>query len=63
METFKKLISANTQTRVNAQGREITDKNGVRRIEIYKLATKIRVGDGNIKLKAPQSQVLTGKNT
>ncbi|XP_043274344.1 uncharacterized protein [Venturia canescens] len=49
----------NTQTRVNAQGREVTDKNGVRRIEIHKLATKIRVGDGNIRLKAPAVQKIT----
>ncbi|XP_076238614.1 circadian clock-controlled protein daywake [Calliopsis andreniformis] len=45
----------NTEALVNAQGKEVTDKNGVQRIEIDKLVTKIRVGDGNIKLKAPPS--------
>ncbi|XP_076644836.1 circadian clock-controlled protein daywake [Halictus rubicundus] len=43
----------NTEVLVNAQGREVTDKSGVQRLEIDKLVTKIRVGDGNIKLKAP----------
>ncbi|XP_033333425.1 circadian clock-controlled protein daywake [Megalopta genalis] len=45
----------NTEAQVTAQGREVTDKNGVQRLEIDKLVTKIRVGDGNIKLKAPPS--------
>ncbi|XP_029044814.1 circadian clock-controlled protein daywake-like [Osmia bicornis bicornis] len=48
----------NTEVFVNAQGKEATDKNGVQRIEIDKLVTKIRVGDGNIKLKAPPSHTL-----
>ncbi|CAK9807229.1 Circadian clock-controlled protein daywake [Anthophora plagiata] len=42
-----------TEVRVNAQGKEVTDKKGVQRIDIDKLVTKIRVGHGNIKLKAP----------
>ncbi|XP_011309500.1 uncharacterized protein [Fopius arisanus] len=42
----------NTQVRVQAQGREVTDKNGIRRVQVHKLLTKIRVGDGNIQLKA-----------
>lgn len=54
-------ISADTEAEVNAQGKEIIDKNGVQRIEIQKLITKIRVGDGNIKLKAPPAHTLTGK--
>lgn len=45
---------------MNAQGKEVTDKNGVQRIEIEKLVTKIRVGDGNIKLKAPASHTVAG---
>lgn len=48
-----------TEAEVNAQGKEIIDKNGVQRIEIQKLITKIRVGDGNIKLKAPPAHTLT----
>ncbi|XP_020720254.1 circadian clock-controlled protein daywake-like [Bombus affinis] len=44
-----------TEAQVSAQGKEVTDKNGIQRIEIDKLVTKIRVGDGNIKLKAPPS--------
>ncbi|XP_076683084.1 circadian clock-controlled protein daywake [Andrena cerasifolii] len=48
----------NTEAQVNAQGKEVTDKNGVQRIEIDKLVTKIRVGDGNIKLKSPPSHTL-----
>ncbi|XP_001607808.1 circadian clock-controlled protein-like [Nasonia vitripennis] len=49
----------NTEVRVSARGKEVTDKNGVGRIEIDKLQTKIRVGDGNIKLKAPPSHTVT----
>ncbi|XP_008551173.1 uncharacterized protein LOC103573751 [Microplitis demolitor] len=49
----------NTQVRVSAQGKEIVDKNEVKRIELSKLVTKLRIGDGNIKLKAPPTQVLT----
>ncbi|CAL7939392.1 unnamed protein product [Xylocopa violacea] len=45
----------NTEVLVNAQGKEVTDKTGVQRLEVDKLVTKIRVGDGNIKLKAPPS--------
>ncbi|XP_017755831.1 PREDICTED: circadian clock-controlled protein-like [Eufriesea mexicana] len=48
----------NTEVQVNAQGKEATDKNGVQRIEVDKLVTKIRVGDGNIKLKAPPTHTL-----
>ncbi|EZA49855.1 hypothetical protein DMN91_006495 [Ooceraea biroi] len=48
----------NTEAEVTAQGKEITDKNGVQRIDIDKLVTKIRVGDGNIKLKAPPAHTL-----
>ncbi|CAD1479212.1 unnamed protein product, partial [Heterotrigona itama] len=48
----------NTEAQVTAQGKEITDKNGVQRIEIDKLVTKIRVGDGNIRLKAPPSHTV-----
>ena len=54
-------VTANTEAQVTAQGKEITDKNGVQRIEIDKLVTKIRVGDGNIRLKAPPSHTVTGK--
>ena len=56
-------ITANTEAQVNAQGKEVTDKNGVQRIEIDKLVTKIRVGDGNIKLKSPPSHTLAGKRS
>ena len=45
---------------MNAQAKEVVDKNGVQRIEIDKLATKIRVGDGNIKLKSPPAHTLAG---
>ncbi|XP_076763202.1 circadian clock-controlled protein daywake [Xylocopa sonorina] len=45
----------NTEVLVNAQGKEVTDKSGVQRLEVDKLVTKIRVGDGNIRLKAPPS--------
>ncbi|KAG5327742.1 CCCP protein, partial [Pseudoatta argentina] len=48
----------NTDAQVNAQAKEVTDKNGVQRIEIDKLVTKIRVGDGNIILKAPPAHTL-----
>ncbi|KAK1120381.1 hypothetical protein K0M31_012362 [Melipona bicolor] len=48
----------NTEAQVTAQGKETTDKNGVQRIEIDKLVTKIRVGDGNIRLKAPPSHTV-----
>ncbi|XP_066598657.1 circadian clock-controlled protein daywake-like [Prorops nasuta] len=48
----------NTQAFVNAAAKEVTDKNGVRRIEIQNLVTKIRVGDGNIRLKAPPAHTL-----
>ncbi|XP_076621689.1 uncharacterized protein LOC143342091 [Colletes latitarsis] len=48
----------NTEVQVNAQGKEVTDKNGIQRINVDKLVTKIRVGDGNIKLKAPPSHTL-----
>ncbi|XP_063991770.1 uncharacterized protein LOC135170149 [Diachasmimorpha longicaudata] len=48
----------NTQVRVQAQGREVTDKNGIRRVQVHKLQTKIRVGNGNIQLQAqPQHKV------
>ncbi|XP_024877790.1 circadian clock-controlled protein-like [Temnothorax curvispinosus] len=47
-----------TDAQVNAQAKEITDKNGVQRIEIDKLVTKIRVGDGNIVLKSPPAHTL-----
>ncbi|CAL1681944.1 unnamed protein product [Lasius platythorax] len=50
-----------TEAQVSAQGKEITDKNGVQRIEIDKLVTKIRVGDGNIKLKAPPAHTLAAE--
>ncbi|XP_053973052.1 circadian clock-controlled protein daywake-like [Hylaeus volcanicus] len=45
----------NTEAQVSAQGKSIVDRNGVQRIEVDKLVTKIRVGDGNIRLKAPPS--------
>ncbi|XP_012275263.1 circadian clock-controlled protein [Orussus abietinus] len=48
----------NTQALVNARGKEVTDAQGVKRIEVDKLATKIRVGDGSIKLKAPPSHTI-----
>ncbi|KAL2747542.1 Circadian clock-controlled protein [Vespula maculifrons] len=48
----------NTEAKVNAQGKEITDKDGIQRLEIDKLDTKIRVGSGNIKLKAPPSHTV-----
>ncbi|XP_017892820.1 circadian clock-controlled protein-like [Ceratina calcarata] len=48
----------NTEVLVNAQGKEVTDKNGIGRIDIDKLVTKIRVGDGNIRLKAPPSHTV-----
>ncbi|KAG7200228.1 hypothetical protein KM043_017705 [Ampulex compressa] len=48
----------NTDVQVNAKGKEITDKNGVQRLEVEKLITKIRVGNGNIKLRAPPSHSL-----
>jgi len=54
------FIPANTDAQVNAQAKEVTDKNGVQRIEIDKLVTKIRVGDGNIILKAPPAHTLAG---
>ncbi|XP_011631203.1 circadian clock-controlled protein-like [Pogonomyrmex barbatus] len=47
-----------TDVQVSAQGKEVTDKNGVQRFEIDKLITKIRVGDGNIKLKSPPAHTL-----
>lgn len=53
-------IPANTDAQVNAQAKEITDKNGVQRLEIDKLITKIRVGDGNIILKSPPAHTLAG---
>ncbi|XP_046743405.1 circadian clock-controlled protein daywake-like [Diprion similis] len=43
----------NTKTQVIANGKEVADKNGVQRIEMDQIALKIRVGDGNIKLKSP----------
>lgn len=55
------FISADTDAQVNAQAKEITDKNGVQRIEIDKLVTKIRVGNGNIILKSPPTHTLTGR--
>ena len=55
--------AANTEVRVSARGKEVTDKNGVKRIEIDKLQTKIRVGDGNIRLKAPPSHTVTGEQS
>ncbi|XP_017887383.1 uncharacterized protein LOC108629299, partial [Ceratina calcarata] len=51
-------LIANTEVLVNAQGKEVTDKNGIGRIDIDKLVTKIRVGDGNIRLKAPPSHTV-----
>ena len=56
-------ISANTQTQVTAKGKEVIDKNNVRRIEVDQLVTKIRIGDGNIRLKAPPQHTLTGKRS
>ncbi|XP_014239028.1 circadian clock-controlled protein-like [Trichogramma pretiosum] len=56
--TFKGNFT-NTNVRVNARGKEVIDKNGVKRIEVDKLQTKIRVGHGNIKLKAPPAHTLT----
>ncbi|EFN85083.1 circadian clock-controlled protein [Harpegnathos saltator] len=47
-----------TEVRVSAQGKEVTDKNGVQRIEVDNLVTKLHVGDGNIKLKAPPVHTL-----
>lgn len=47
-----------TDAHVSAQGKEITDKNGVQRIQIDKLVTKIRIGNGNIVLKAPPAHTL-----
>ncbi|GAB1869773.1 Circadian clock-controlled protein [Camponotus japonicus] len=47
-----------TEAQVSAQGKEVTDKNGVQRLEVDKLVTKIRVGHGNIKLKAPPTHTL-----
>ncbi|XP_034934986.1 uncharacterized protein [Chelonus insularis] len=46
----------NTQVRVSAEGKEIIDKNNIRRVELDKLVTKIRVGDGNIKFKTSRFQ-------
>ncbi|KAI4499822.1 hypothetical protein M0802_005078 [Mischocyttarus mexicanus] len=48
----------NTEAIVNAQGKEVTDKNGIQRLEIDKLNTKIRVESGNIKLKTPPSHTV-----
>ncbi|XP_012219406.1 circadian clock-controlled protein daywake [Linepithema humile] len=50
-----------TEAQVNVQGKEVTDKNGVQRIAIDKLLTKIRIGDGNIKLKAPPAHTLAAE--
>ncbi|KOC69864.1 Circadian clock-controlled protein [Habropoda laboriosa] len=50
-----------TEVRVNAQGKEVTDKKGVQRIDIDKLVTKIRVGHGNIKLKAPSQHTVAAE--
>lgn len=47
---------------MNARGKEVTDNNGVQRIEVDDLVTKIRIGDGNIKLTAPPSHTLSGKD-
>ncbi|XP_014472132.1 PREDICTED: circadian clock-controlled protein-like [Dinoponera quadriceps] len=47
-----------TEVQVNAQAKEIVDNNGVQRIEVDNLVTKIRVGNGNIKLKAPAAHTL-----
>lgn len=47
---------------MSARGKLVTDGAGVNRIELDKLQLKIRVGDGNIRLKAPPSHALTGKN-
>lgn len=54
------VIPADTDVQVSAQGKEITDKNGVQRLEITKLITKLRVGNGNIVLKAPPQYTLAG---
>ncbi|XP_015174296.1 PREDICTED: circadian clock-controlled protein-like [Polistes dominula] len=48
----------NTEAIVNAKGKEVTDKNGVQRLEIDRLSTKIRVDHGNIKLKTPPSHTV-----
>lgn len=37
------------------------DVNGIQKVEIDKLITKIRVGDGNIRLRAPPSSRVAGK--
>ncbi|XP_058803119.1 circadian clock-controlled protein daywake-like [Phymastichus coffea] len=49
----------NTEVRVSARAKAVTDKTGVKRLELDKLQTKIRVGSGNIKLKAPPAHTLT----
>ncbi|KAK2576590.1 hypothetical protein KPH14_005260 [Odynerus spinipes] len=48
----------NTEARVTARGKEVTDKNGVQRLEVDQLDTKIKVGGGNIRLKAPPSHTV-----
>ncbi|XP_020288995.1 circadian clock-controlled protein-like [Pseudomyrmex gracilis] len=50
-----------TEAQVNAHAKEVTDKNGVQRLEIDTLDTNIRVGDGNIKLKAPPTHTLAAE--
>lgn len=60
MPSNRFIATASTEAQVSAQGKEVTDKNGIQRIEIDKLVTKIRVGDGNIKLKAPPSHTVAG---
>ncbi|KAJ8673667.1 hypothetical protein QAD02_004929 [Eretmocerus hayati] len=49
----------NTQVLINARGKEVTDKDGVKRVEVDKLQTKIRVGDGNIRLKSAPNHKAT----
>lgn len=50
-----------TDAQVNAQAKEVTDTNGVQRLEIDNLVVKVRVGDGNIKLKAPPAHTLAAE--
>lgn len=44
-----------------AKGKEVADKNGIQRLEMDEIALKIRVGDGQIKLKAPMRHTLAGQ--
>lgn len=47
------FFPANIDVVASARGKEVKDSNGTEKIEIDRLLTKIRVGDGNIRLKAP----------